>query len=574
MNCSFRALAAFVPGTLALAAVTACGGGGSSGGGDSTTAVTTADAASIDLLIGDAPVDELSSFEIEVLAAHLVRPDNSETDNVLASSRMVDLLDLVSKSALLRVATTEADVYDGVRLVFDPDSVEARDLAGEVVPVQVLTADATAVLDEALELEAAERTRLHLDVDLDESLSEDGSGGYLFDPEVVLTVRDDPELPLDGLHGRIREVKERRGQLVVAIHDPDSDTDIGHLTLEVFDRTLLLDEGKPVTARQFFNTASPGDRFAADGKLMRGGILKASYILLREDRRPEAEVSGLVTDLNSANQQLTLQIRHIERGRSPLKRALRRLGAPNEITVSFDLARILLKGETPRMGTGDDLAIGQRVRIDLGPLASGMPFPAQWIVVDDEGLRFHGTVADGQSIPADFDITLHPRDVAVRAGLVESEDTPVAVLLDGTETIYLKFQGHPELELEQILPGQHLRVTGDYGGTPTEPEVNADSIRVRPGRLDGEVEAWDPVEQSLTVAIDKIGDPFGGDPLDEKVVIHLADGVVVKRDATTVDELFELLEKLTDDDEAEVHVTGIGDGLGDVVAYRVIIDVD
>ncbi|MSR45702.1 MAG: hypothetical protein EXS13_01315 [Planctomycetes bacterium] len=124
-------------GSIALASAAACGGGGGGGGGNGSST-------KVELLVGDASVNDLSSFELTLTGRFLTDDAVVESDNLLPSARAVDLLQLATQSSLLEIHSIRPGTYSSARFVFDDGSIVARDLNGGLVIVTALNSGASA----------------------------------------------------------------------------------------------------------------------------------------------------------------------------------------------------------------------------------------------------------------------------------------------------------------------------------------------------------------------------------------------------------------------------------------------
>src|SRR5262245_1407166 len=158
---------------LALAPIPACGGGGGDGSGGVTA----------DLLIGDAPVDDLLSFSAVVQSVRLQRDDLSFTGDLIGSLE-VEFLGLNGAFAFLAKAGIPAGTYVGVEIGFAPGQYHAK--ADDGSPVTVVASDDTffAALPAPLTVATGDYVRFTVDLDLLSSLSGTVSSGSIdFGPD-------------------------------------------------------------------------------------------------------------------------------------------------------------------------------------------------------------------------------------------------------------------------------------------------------------------------------------------------------------------------------------------------------
>src|SRR6056297_1792919 len=98
-----------------------CGGGDGSG--------TTPGTFTVDGLVQDAPIDDLSSFSATVDSVRLVTGGGATTPNLLDGSVRVEWLGLDGIGAWLFQHRPPQGTFTAVRVVLDPGSLVARDAA-------------------------------------------------------------------------------------------------------------------------------------------------------------------------------------------------------------------------------------------------------------------------------------------------------------------------------------------------------------------------------------------------------------------------------------------------------------
>jgi hypothetical protein len=540
-----------------------CGGGG---GGSSGSA------ASVSLLVGDAPTDSLSSFEMTLLDVTLTRDDGSTTGNLLASPRTVDLLALRVDSALLAVVPVPPGSYVGATLTFDPATIVARDKSGTPVALQVNGNLASGLFALPLAFERDDRVKLHFEFPLDDSLADDGSGGFVFTPELRPSRRSGSDDALDEIEGRLLSANAANSTLLVDLRSNDDSSSRGALTIAIDPTTVLIDDDGNLFANSaaLFAFLLAGDRIEASGGLGDDGFLHATVLQVERDDHGEsvARIRGTITAIDGGSSTLTLRLRSIESGASIVDPVLAALGDPAEIEVGFATAEIELRGADPRSGTSADLAVGQEVKVDFSAFATA-PFPARSIEIEDEEPEIEGTIVGTGGLPSEFVIHLDGSDPAILDGRVASTSTDVFVGLDGSEKIFLDLSHAPTIPPTALATHLRVRVRGILTGTPSLPDLTASEVRVKPGRLRGLVTATAPAAFAFTVSVDSFDDPFGGASLPDPVVSHFADGAQVTGDATSIAGLFDLFDGLQPGESLEIELFGIADGLGGANAHEV-----
>lgn len=554
---------------LLLPLAAGCGGGG--GGSDSGATAT-----SVELLVGDAPVDDLSSFELTLTGLFLTEQGGGETQNLLTAARSVDLLALVTRSALLEVHAAPAGTYESARFAFDDASLVARDLAGAPVVVTPTASGAAADFAAPLTIATGERARVHFELPLAGTLTDDlaNPGQLIWTPALLVTDRRGEEEPLDEVHGVVAREFPDDSRLRIALQDRDTDARHGELTLRLSPATVLLDDdGDPfATERAFFAFTRSSDRIEASGVLAADGLFDADLVHVERDtgggNDDVARLHGTVTDLDLAGDALTLRIRNVAFGKSVVDPVLAGLGDPAEIEISYAGAEIKLRGADPRGGDETDLAVGQTVKIDFTTFVSE-PFPAHEVEIEDEQAEYEGTLVDASGLPGSCVIHLEPHDPAVVAGLVDSSTTDVDVLLDGSERLWLHLRGEPEIDVGLLADGLRVKVRGDLSGSSSAPTLTASSIRVEPGELRGTVTSVNQSIGTFVVDVDSLDDSFGGAPLPDPVTFRLDAAAFFSGDATDASSFFALFAALGSGESLDVRVAGIADGLGGALTWSI-----
>lgn len=558
--------ALLVGATLFLTA--GCGGGG---GGSSSRS-----GASVSLLVGDAPTDALSSFEMTLDSVVLTRDDGSSTSNLLATPRTVDLLALRVSSDLLQVVSMQPGTYTSALLSFDPTSIVARDKNGAPVAVHATAGDAIGTFSLPVAFERDDRVRLHFEFELDDSLFDDGLGGFDFTPKLLPTRRAGADDLLNEVHGRLLATNPAAGTLTVDLLARDDAASRGTLGIAVEPATLLVDDDGNLFSGEaaLFAFARAGDRVEARGGLGGDGLLHATFLQVERDDHglSVARVRGTITALDLPGAGLALRLRSIEFGAAVVRPVLESLGNPAEIAVDFSSSEIELRGADPRHGTSGDLVVGQEVEVEFSAFATS-PFPARSVEVEDERAEFEGRIVDSSGLPSQFIVHFDGSDPAILDGRVASTNTDVSVGLDGSERLFLDVAGEPSVPASSLRAGLSVRVRGDLSGTPSTPALAASEVRVRPGRLRGLVTATDAANRSFTTDVDRVDDPFGGSALPDPVGCTFPSSARVTGDASSVAGFFSLFDGLGDGKTLEIELFGLADGAGGATAYEVAVRV-
>lgn len=491
--------------TLRLSAIllplTACGGGG--GGGGST-------GASVDLLIGDAPADDLLAFTATVSSARLQRDDGTFTGN-LAENLEVEFLSLQTTLAFLAHGRVPPGTYTAVEVSFVPGSYSA--LSDDSRPVTVVsTADTyLAPLPAPLTVAPGQYFRFSIDLDLFASLSGSvGNGTITFSPGGSCRSDDgSSEAAIDEVKGRVVSTDVLASTLVVdAFVGRGGSVPLGRVSVHVNPATLLLDNGGgTLTEAQFFAGLGTTPLLEIHGNLAAGGTIEASRIEYEDSfggggGGGRVRIEGKVDDLGTG--QLALRIRRIKDGEAIAGPVLAGLADPAVIDVTFDGATQFLF-DSGALTDASALAVGQEVKVRFCSFSSS-PFPGCQIEIDDTP----GFTAELGGHAGSLVVNLDPRDAAVTAGLVADAATPVALRL-GAAPIVLNVPGDVSLTVADLTPGLLMEPHGDLSGDPGAPVLDVQRIVVRPGFLEGATLA-DVAQAAGNLVVDggSFVDPFGG----------------------------------------------------------------
>lgn len=378
-----------VAGTLALACsiscfVSGCGGGGGGGGSGSTTTDAT-----IDVLVTDAPVDDLLSFSARITSIRLRESGGGgESANLIAEPLDVEFLGLGSVHRWLASAQVPAGDYDAVALGFTPNAYAARDLSGGSVPVTALADELTLPLPASFTVGAGGDRRVLVDLDLASSLTGSVESALDFDPHGSATSDDGGSaLALDDVRGRIVDFDALASDLTVdAFADGDGSTALGRIHVTVASAAVLVDANQetfPSDAAFFDALVSQSTLVEIDGALA-GGVLTADTIEIDDSGvggagSTRVTIEGRIVSLVGGTS-LQLAIREIEQGTSIAGPALANLGDPGAIAVGISPATpVFFPGHQP--ASPSQLAVGQIVEVRFDNF-DGVPFTAARIEIE------------------------------------------------------------------------------------------------------------------------------------------------------------------------------------------------
>jgi len=524
----------------------ACGGGGGGGGGGATA----------DVLIGDAPSDDLLSFSAVVQSVRLQREDLSFTGD-LVSSLEVEFLGLNGALVFLAHGRIPAGTYVALEVGFAPGGYLAqRGDDGSAVTIVASENVYLAPLPAPLAVATGDYVRLTADLDLLSSLSGDASSGSLdFSPSGNGSSDDGSEdAPIDELKGRVLS-KDLATRLirVDGFVGPQSSVHLGTIEVHVGNGAVLLDnDNQSLSVEAFFAALIAGTSFLeVHGNLALGGTVEATRLEIEDDLgggggSNPVRIEGFVTDLSQGS--FGLRIRRIKDGASIAQPVLDGLGNPDTIQVSFDQGTLFVF-DTGGLTDSGALANGQEVQVRFASFTAE-PFAASEIEIDDTpGLR--GTLGGGGAGPGTLALRLERGTDALRLDLEEA-------------AIQLALPGTPALEREALQPGLVVEARGRRGADGAT--LRVERLLVRPGLLSGAalVDA-SAAANDLVVDGGRVVDPFGAGVRPGPLRVLLPDDCAFRGEAASRAAFFERLAAGIPAG-ATVDVVGLGTGTDEVRA--------
>jgi hypothetical protein len=556
-------LSAFV---LTLAA--ACGGGGGGGGGG-TNGFT-----NFDLLVTDAPVDDLLSFRATVSEAHLVIQGGGESANLIAAPVALELLGLQGGFAWLASQDLPAGTYTGVRLVFTPGSYDARSNDGSTVAINATSDEMTVDFASPLVVTDTGYKKVVVDVDLASSLT-----GSVATPPLdfapagsVASVSSSSSSSIDEIKGTLSTSDAAAGTLVLdAFVDDDGIAPLGQVLVRVPTSALLVaDDGATFATRTAFFAAlvDGSTHLEVHGNLISGAVT-ATRIEIEDNlggggAANLVKIEGLVLAIGA--NQLTMSIADVERGLTTVTAALGGT-LPATLTVHWDGSTVFFL-EEHELSTPAALQIGQKIKAKFA-MFTNAPFTASRIEIEDENAENEGIIQSVASLPT---ITVHLEDdsPAILGGQVSSTTTNVLVDLAGAR-IFLDADGEPLFPSTSLLTGMKVEVRGPVVGSGANPSIDAASLKVYLGRIeDGTVTATSPGLNQFTLMGGTVEDPFGDIPVATSYTVSIVAATEFKGDADTRTEFFQLFAGLGGGEDLVVSkLLCIATGPGQLRAYEV-----
>lgn len=551
-----------------LSLASACGGG-SSGGGSGTNGFT-----NFDLLVTDAPADDLLSFRATVSEAHLVIQGGGESANLIAAPVPLELLGLQGGFAWLASQDLPAGTYTGVRLVFTPGSYDARSNDGSAIAINATSDEMTVNFATPLVVTDTGYKKVVVDVDLASSLTGSIATPPLdFAPEgSVSNISSSSSSSIDEIKGTLSTSDAAAGTLVLdAFVDDDGIVPLGQVLVRVPTSALLVeDDGATFATRaDFFAALVDGaTHLEVHGNLVSGAVT-ATRIEIEDNlggggAANLVKIEGLVLAIGA--NQLTMSIADVERGLTTVTAALGG-SLPATLTVHWDGSTVFFL-EEHELSTPSALQIGQKVKAKFA-MFTNAPFTASRIEIEDENAENEGFIQSVASLPS---VTIHFEDhsPAVLGGQVASDTTNVLVDLAGAR-IFLDADGEPLFASTSLLTGMKVEVRGPVIGSGANPAVDATSLKVFLGRVDdGAVTATAPGLNQFTLMGGTIEDPFGDIPVATSYTVSIVSATTFKGDADTRTEFFQLFAGLGVGEDLVVRkLRCIATGPGQLRAYEV-----
>jgi hypothetical protein len=550
-----------------------CGGGSSSNSGSSTH---------VGLLVGDAPTDELSSASFAITELRLIREDTSLTTNLLVAPRTLDVLGLglAGSEALLDLVDLDSGRYTGLRATVDSASIELRDQSGDLVPVAVISAQASADFSSTssadLILSRDDFASVSLDIVLDQSLRENGPG---YDFELVVRAGHGTASPiLDDFHGRVTEINRNANWFEVELVDARNQASIfGELRVEVDDRDLLFNHTGAAfgNSNAFLAALKVGDFVEVAGALTQDGTFDGTRCEIEDSSRNQVRLEGRILSVDQGGQTFSMVLEEIEKGYAIAQPVLAALGNPGVLSFAWDNQTSWLGSKSSAGSSGPtDLVAGKKVdvRVDAINFVAPMPFLARNVRVDlDE--RYEGTVTSIAGLPDRFELTLDNRHPGVTSGRITG---PVTVELSSTSVIFIDTGVEAWLDPSDLLTGLEVKAYGKLTGSGASASLAAQRVKVEPGRCEAVVQSVSATQERFTVVVLDRKDPFGDpEPNTTADVVLPSEAVIRFKDGANTFSAFRVaFNGLNAGESLLVDIEGIGDGNGVILGYEVRAEVD
>lgn len=545
---------------LALCAA-ACGGPGG----------PSAREARVEVLLRSAPTSELGSFVGTLENVRLVSDSGAATGNLLPAPVELELVGLRDRSALVASTLTRRGTYESAELVFRTDSLRAVNKDGTVVPVLALGDTLRVRLAEPAVLPRNGFRQVRVELDLRASTNGALSPATLgFDPVGSGTGSSSAHRePVDDVKGIVLAKDEAAGRLVVqSFLDDDLVRPLRQMEVRLEPGAYLEDEADaafPDAAAFFAALAVDTTLVELHGTQDENGVCHAARIEVEDqvgglDADDLVKIEGYLVSVDSLGT-LRLFVQDVEQGLSIATGVLSALGDPTVLDVTFDSQVPVLRSQN-QASTLAALAVGQRVKVKFEDFL-GTPFPARSIEIVAEA----NVEAEIDAVNAfQLDAFVRPGEFALQSGLVQDVGTPVRIDLLGADLV-LDTPARPALSGLDLRVGQSVNVEGTLSGPPTAPVLEADELRVVPGRFHGRVVAAEPASDRFDSTI-TLAQGFGRSAPVSSVVIRPE--CEFRGDAADAVEFFDLFGSLAPGASLNVDVQGIASGASNEVAAYVI----
>lgn len=153
-------------------------------------------------VLQDAPVDDLESFSIVVTGFDLIDASSGAAAVVGARPDRIELTGLELKGDWFASGLVFDGTYSSARVHFDPTSIEAIGVDGNLVPVSSSVSTFDVFFAAPVSLGGQERLQVIIDLDLDESIRGSiASPPLRFEPRATRIPLDSGTYPLDEFDG-------------------------------------------------------------------------------------------------------------------------------------------------------------------------------------------------------------------------------------------------------------------------------------------------------------------------------------------------------------------------------------
>jgi hypothetical protein len=568
----------FLTGLFALSSVlslVACGGGGEGG------SVAPAGPPVADLLLTDAPADELLYLQAEVTSFKLVDFPalGGETENLINGPVIVDLLSLQGVSAWLAKAELPEGTYGSARLEFNPLAWRAAGLDGVQLTPSISSSVLQVPFSQPLVVGSTGYTQVQVDFDVASSISGSVATTVTITPNgSAIATSGDDGIAIDEVKGRVLTKNAAAGTLTIdAFADGDLAAPLGTVTVSTLPETYFVgDDGLPfASAGDFFASLTPNSSLVeVHGNLVSGSIT-ATKIEIEDSfggtGEAEVELKGKLV-AHDPGVSITVLWNQVKKGASTFLDAFSPGDPPATIQASIT-PQTVFELDSSIVTTEASLAIGQELEVKFKPF-TGSPSPAIKVEIEDAFPEFEGVLTDDAGLPDSFVMRLSASQPAILSGEVDSSSTDVTVNLSGTTppSFVLDVEDGFPLTASDLQNGLEVKVYGTLSGPSSGPTIEANSVEVDEGELDDAiVSTADEANSSFTTSTGSIDEPFGQSVAPGPQTVIVEPGCVFEGEAISEQQFFALSNS-----GIIVDVEGIGatDTLNTIRAYYIFVDLE
>lgn len=501
--------------------------------------------AAADIVIGDAPADDLLAFFAEVQSVRVRRLDTTFTDNLMTSGAVeVEFLGLEDTRKLLTRVILDEDTYDAIEIGFAPGTYAAMTEDGSPVTV-TSTGDTILVpFQSDFVVDTDEYVRMVVDLNLDDALEGDlGAGTATFTPDATAVVETaGVDLPIDELKGLVTAENEAGGEFTVSgFADDEQLVALGPVFVTILPTTLFLDEtGTQLDSTEFFTAVTANQTFVEiSGSLSTDGDLVADRVEIEDQTGGGSDlvrIEGTILEVGLGT--FMLRVIQVEDGGAIADPILDGIGS-SDIEVAHDVDTVFVIGRD-ELSDSTSLVLGRRVKVEFCTFATE-PFPACIVDVQGGEPEFDGVLTDVTGVPDDVVARMDAGELAIASGAVQDENTDVTVVITGS-SLTLDVEGEPAIITTDLVAGLETEIEGDFTGLPATPTLTATRVRVKPGFLDDTLAtlADEPNSRFLTTGGD-IVDSFGPNVTAGAQEVLIQPGATFSGDVASAAELFDLL---------------------------------
>lgn len=552
---------------------TGCGGGGSHGGGNSTSGFS-----NFDLLVTDAPVDDLLAFQVTIDEVHVVQQGGGETANLLAAPVTLELKSLSDSFVWLASADLPDDTYTGLRVHLAPGSVLARRNDGSDIGVTSSANEFTTDFSTPFTTTTNSYRKVLLDLDVASSLS----GSTLTPPltfapnGTAVTQASSLSTKIQDVHGVVSSSDLAASTITMdAFTDLDAQVPLGQVLVRVpSNTTFVQDDGQAFATRQdFFNALVDGQTdLLVRGSLLRGAITATRITIIDNlaggGTANLVHLRGMAIDLGASD--VGLSIAGVSQGSSSVSTAFGGT-IPENVTVTLDPNTVVL-GSNGQVSSLSNIAPGSFVDVTF-PQFTTAPFTASQIEIQNEVPTNLGTITSVSGLPGTVTVNFDEMSPAVLSGQVATPTTDVPVTLTGSQVV-LGGTGAttaPVLPTSSLLTGLQVNTTGLVGGSAGAPTVAPTTFSIRPGELQtATVSNVNTAAGTFTTTGGTFGNPFGAGVGLGPQTITFAPSATFTGAATTQSAFFNNFSNLSGTQTMQVQVLGLGTGnANEIQAFNV-----